>query len=175
MGFRPAASFVWLEATQDQPVRQEGRRSPEVRPVAPAEVRPFLERSAFLAASRGYLPHSWKYYPCALAYQEWLVGCATLLGLGPAGDLRALLVVGRPQRNQGEFGIDFLEGTEEDMEILLRHALALSEDRRVVEAEVPRAGELAAPALAVFRKLGFPAWYGYEEDMFVLERTLAAP
>jgi hypothetical protein len=70
------------------------------------------------------------------------------------------------------FGVDFLDGEEEDCETLLRHALHLARDRRVLQAPVAKWGDQVAPALPLFRGLGFQAWNGFDEDIFVYERTL---
>jgi hypothetical protein len=55
---------------------------------------------------------------------------------------------------------------------LLRHALHLARDRRALQASVAKWGDQVAPALALFRRLGFEAWNGFAEDIFVYERTL---
>jgi len=68
--------------------------------------------------------------------------------------------------------VDFLDGQEEDCDTLLRHALHLARDRRVLQAPVAKWGDQVAPALPLFRGLGFQAWNGFDEDIFVYERTL---
>jgi hypothetical protein len=55
---------------------------------------------------------------------------------------------------------------------LLRHALYLARERSVVQTPVPKFAGQVAPALALFRRLGFEAWNGFDEDIFVYEHKL---
>ena len=156
----------------NRPRVQPARLSDLVQEIPQDEAAAFVSGSQFLATAHGYFPQGWKFYPYSLAPQLALDKMQHLLGIRRAGRLAALLCAGRPSRGAGEFGIDFLDGDEEACEVLLRHALGLARERRVVQAPVPKFADLVAPALALFRRLGFEAWNGFDEDIFVYERSL---
>jgi GNAT superfamily N-acetyltransferase len=169
-GFRRVAGYVFLEAGPESPARAAGRRGEAVESVPVDEAAAFVAASQFLAAAQGHFPHGWTFYPFARGPEQVLAGMQHVLGVRRAGRLSALLCSSRPARGTATFGVDFLDGNAEDCEILLRHALHLASQSRMVEASVPKWGDQAAPALPLFRRLGFHAWYDYNEDMFVYER-----
>jgi GNAT superfamily N-acetyltransferase len=170
-GFTRTAGFVYQEATRDSAAWSFARAADHVEAVSPAVAEEFMASSPFLAAAHGHLPHGWKFYPFALGPQVALAGMQRILGLRDGGRVEALLCSARP-RASGEFSVDFLDGDPLGCEVLLRHALNLASDRRSMWAMVPKWGAEAAPALDVFRKLDFHAWYNGDEDVLLYERGL---
>jgi ribosomal protein S18 acetylase RimI-like enzyme len=171
-GFRRVAGFVYLEAGPESPARAAAEPSDLVEDVPADEAAAFVAGSRFLAAAQGYFPQGWKYYPFSLGPEVALGHVGQMLGIRRAGRLAALLCVGRSYRSEDEFCVDFLDGDEAGCELLLRHALHLARSRRMLQAPVPKWAGQAAPALALFRRLGFAAWNDFEVDVFVYEREL---
>ena len=171
-GFRRLAGFVYLEATTESPVWATAQPSDRVEEVPLDEAAAFVAGSPFLAAAQGYFPQGWKFYPFSLGAETAFKRLQHCLGIRRAGRLAALLSASLPSGREGQFGVDFLDGEEEACDVLLRHVLHLARDRRALQASVPKWGDQVAPALALFRRLGFQAWNDFAEDIFVYERTL---
>jgi hypothetical protein len=169
-GFTRAASYVYLEAGLDAPVRLVGHPSNRVTKVSTEEAITFIHNSDFLKVAQGHFPHGWKFYPFARDPGAVLSKMEARIGIRESGRLIALLCVGRTLRHEGEYTIDFIDGAPEAIEELLVHALHLARDQRVVELMTPKWGTKEAPALPILCKLGFESWNGFEADAFVYER-----
>ncbi len=169
-GFTRAASYVYLEAGPDAPVRRTGYPSKRVVEVSSEEAISFIRNSDFLKVAQGHFPHGWKFYPFTRDPGAVLSKMEALIGIREAGHLSGLLCAGQPLRHEGEYTIDFIDGTPEAIEELLVHALHLARDQRVVELMAPKWKTKEAPALPILRKLGFESWNDFEADVFVYER-----
>jgi GNAT superfamily N-acetyltransferase len=165
-GFTRAASFVYLEAGPDAPVRRMGHPSKRIVEVSSEEAITFIHNSDFLKVAQGHFPHGWKSYPFARDPGAVLSKMEALIGIRESGRLLGLLCAGQPLR---QYTIDFVDGAPEAIEELLVHALYLARDQRVVELMAPK-WEEEAPALPILRKLGFESWNDFEADAFVYER-----
>jgi len=171
-GFRRTADFVYLEARADAPARGRAQPSARVVEASPREAAAFIAGSAALALGRGFLPQGWRFHPFTRSPEMALAAMAHLLGIRRAGQLAALLCLGKSMHGPQVASIGFLEGEPDDMIELARHTLHLAAATRYVEAMAPRQGETAAPALDVLLKLGFVVWNDGREDVFVYERAL---
>ena len=169
-GFTRAASFVYLEAGPDAPVRRTGHPSKRVVEVSSEEAISFIRNSDFLKVAQGHFPHGWKFYPFARDPGAVLSKMEALIGIRESGRLLGLLCAGQPLRHEGEYTIDFIDGAPEAIEELLVHALHLAQDYRVVELMAPKWKTKEAPALPILRKLGFESWNNFLPDVFVYER-----
>ncbi len=167
-GLAPVASFIYCEA--EAPVQAQS--SSRAVGVDPAEALAFIGRSRFLEFGRGFFPHGWRFYPYALDPQLALGQMRHLLGVHRAGQLAALLCIGRPTHGPDTFSIDFLDGEPDAMVELARHAFHLAGSASHIEAMVPGDAESVAPALAVLRDLGLSVWNDGQADVFVYERSL---
>ena len=168
-GFTRAASYVYLEAGPDAPVRRMGHPSKRVVEVPSEEAITFIHNSDFLKVAQGHFPHGWKFYPFARDPGAVLSKMEDLIGIRESGRLLGLLCAGQSLRHEGEYTIDFIDGAPGAIEELLVHALYIARDQRVVELMAPK-WEEEAPALPVLRKLGFESWNDFEADVFVYER-----
>jgi len=171
MGFSRIASFVFLEARPESDVRSTAQPSGRCQVVAPDEAMAFARGSRFLDASGGRLPRGWTFYPYAPEPRRALVEGHELIGIRDRGRLVALSAIARSLQFDGEMAIDFLEGSDEALEELVRHLLALARPGDVVQAMLPRSDGAEAPALGVLARLGFPSWNGLAPDVFVYERV----
>jgi len=170
-GFRKAASYVYIEAGRNAPVRQEGHPSSRVFAVAPEKGIPFIRDSQFLQVAHGHYPHGWKFYPFERDPKRVLSKMRLVLGIREGGQFIGLLCVGKSLRHEGEFTIDFIDGRTDATTELLRHALHLAAEHRVVEMMVPKNEAAQAPVLRILQQMGFAAWNDFEPDVFVYERT----
>ncbi|MBU0490570.1 MAG: GNAT family N-acetyltransferase [Chloroflexi bacterium] len=175
-GFARAASLVYLEAGDASPARSEARAAAHVVDISVAEATAFIRDSAFLAVSRGWFPVGWKFYPFDLGAGVALAPPRTqhLVGIREGDRLVALLCARDQDRAPGDLTINYVDGPAQHVETLIRHALYLALDRRVVDTMVPRWGDETGPALAVFQRLGFTAWYEFQADVFVYEQEIGA-
>jgi RimJ/RimL family protein N-acetyltransferase len=171
-GFTRVASYVYLEADPDAPVRRVGRPSNRIVEVAPREAIPFINGSDFLQVAHGHFPHGWKFYPFKRDPGAVLAKMRHSFGIRESGRLLGLLCVGRSLRHEGEYTIDFIDGEPEAIEELLVHALHLARDYRVVELMAPKSEGKESPALPILHKLGFESWNDFQADVFVYERAL---
>lgn len=169
LGFVRVASFVYLEAGRDHPARRAAQPSPQVAPAPPAEAIAYIQQSKSLQVARGWFSHSWKFYPFALGPEAVLSKMEHVLGIRRDGELTALLCAGQPQRGQGEFSLDYLDGDPDGVAALLRHALYLARERTIVEVSVPRWGQEQTSVLGALRRLDFTVWNDWAEDVFVYE------
>ena len=169
-GFTRAASYVYLEAGPDAPVRRTGHLSKRVVEVSSEEAIPFIRNSDFLKVAQGHFPHGWKFYPFGRDPRAVVAKMRNLIGVRESGQLIGLLCAGHSLRHEGEYTIDFIDGAPEAIEELLVHALHLAQDYRVVELMAPKWKTKEAPALPILRKLGFESWNDFEADAFVYER-----
>lgn len=107
-GFKPVVGFAYAEGKPAAvlPHAQPSRRVLEVRREEAAE---FVAASRSLAVGRGYLPHSWRFYPFDRGPQLALAHMERLLGIRAGGRLAALLCVGdRSVHGEASFSFDFL-------------------------------------------------------------------
>ncbi len=169
-GFQKVASYVYIEAGNDAPVKREGRRSASVFPVTPKEAIPFIRDSQFLHASNGHFPHGWKFYPYERDPKQVLSKMEHVLGIKEEDRLIALLCVGKSLRHEGEFTIDFIDGRLDALEDLLRHGLYLAAQHQVVEMMAPKDETAQAPILSILKRMGFAVWNDFAPDVFVYER-----
>ena len=169
-GFTRAASYVYLEAGPNAPVRRIGHPFKRVVEVSSEEAIPFIHHSNFLKVAQGHFPHGWKFYPVARDASTVVAKMQNLIGIRESGCLIGLLCAGQPLRHEGEYTIDFIDGAPKAIEELLIHTLDLARDQRVVELMAPKWGTEEAPALPILRKLGFESWNDFEADVFVYER-----
>ncbi len=171
-GFRRVVSFVYLECPAQSPAWAAASPSDRVENVPVGEAAAFVAGSRFLAVTNGYFPQGWMFYPFSLGPALALGGRQHLLGTRREGQLTALLVAGRSSHGDTNFGVDFLDGDEEECETLLRHTLHIAREWSAMAARVPKLGDQVAPALPLFRQLGFEARNGFEADIFVYEHAL---
>ncbi len=170
-GFRKVASYVYLEAERSAAVRREGRPSSRVFEVTTEEAIPFIRNSEFLRAAHGHFPHGWKFYPFERDPKLILSKMEHLLGIQESDRLIGLLCVGESLRQEQEFTIDFVDGRVGTVEELLRHAIHLAAEYRVVEMMVPKDEAAQAPAIPILERMGFAAWNEFIPDVFLYERT----
>jgi len=172
-GFTRAASFVYCEASATE-LRDEATGSEAgVISIPPDEALAFIQRSRFLQVSRGFFPHSWRFYPFALGPETILREMRYLLGIRRDGELAALLCAGKSAHGPRSFSVDFLDGNPDAMKALARHAVRLAGSEAQLEAMTPRGGDTATPSLVILRDLGMNVWNEGREDVFVYERALA--
>ena len=169
-GFRKVASYVYIEATHDAAVRQEGRSGNRVQQVPLEEAIEFILNSKFFHASHGHFPNGWKFYPFKHDPGLVLSKMQTVLGIKEEGRLIGLLCVGGSFRSDGECTINFIDGRLDAIEELLRHVLHLAVHAHNVAIMLPMSEDARPPALPIIRQMGFAAWKEFAPDVFVYER-----
>ncbi len=150
----------------------QARAAEDVVRVSSAEAAAYIDRSAFLARSRGFFPRNWRFYPYALGPEQPLAQMTHLLGLRRDGQLAALACIGAGEAAPTALALNFLDGSPEDMAILARHVLSLA-GGAPVEAMAPAADSGSNALLEVLSGLGFAPWNDFATDVFVYERPVA--
>jgi len=172
-GFERQASFLLAEASLSSPARAAAELSPAVSPVPLDEARAWILGSPALAKSHGFLPQGWKFWPIARAGLTAWPSFDKAVGLRAGdGSLRSLLVVCQPDHGPRETTIDFADGPLEDLDTLVRHALALYPGIKTIQVMVPRSDEKTAALLQTVTALEFDVWRHGEPDVFVYERAV---
>jgi len=168
-GFEEVARFTNLGGEKTTSAWSAARPSDRVCEVPLAQAVQFVRRSQSLKIGRGFVPHGWTFYPFDRAPEGALRGAPHLLGVRDGGRLVGLLAGGYPR--QGElYPIHFLEGSEEAVEILVRHALHLAGSCRYVDLMAP-GGENDLGLFAALTQLGLKPWAKTTPDVFVFERA----
>ena len=168
-GFEEVARFTNLGGEKTTSAWSAARPSDRVCEVPLAQAVQFVRRSQSLKIGRGFVPHGWTFYPFDRAPEGALRGAPHLLGVRDGGRLLGLLAGGYPR--QGElYPIHFLEGSEEAVEVLVRHALHLAGSCRYVDLMAP-GGENDLGLFAALTQLGLKPWAKTTPDVFVFERA----
>jgi GNAT superfamily N-acetyltransferase len=171
-GFERVASFAYCMAEAGA-ASTRAVFSPEVEQVSVSEAVTFVASSEALRLGRGFLPHSWRFYPFARGPEIALGHMEHLLGVRKGGILTALLCIGDQTPHGSEsFSIDFLAGAQEAAAVLVRHALSVARAGKYVEAMAPCEEGRSSVALPVLRDLGFEVWNDGAADVFVYEKDL---
>jgi RimJ/RimL family protein N-acetyltransferase len=174
-GFQKQASFILAEATQDSPARSYAALSPAVITVPTNEARERILESSALSMSGGFMPQGWKFWPVSRPGVSAWPPFDTACGLrDKGGSLRSLLVVCQPDHGTEQIAIDFADGTPEDLDVLLRHALATYPGAKFVEAMVPAHQTVHTALLESLIALEFDVWRHGDPDVFVYERPVEA-
>jgi ribosomal protein S18 acetylase RimI-like enzyme len=174
-GFERQASFVLAEATLDSPARSYARLSPAVLAVPFDEARAHIQKSDVISMGNGFMPQGWKFWPVTRPGVSAWPPFDTALGLRDSnGSLRSLLVVCQPDHGAEQVSIDFADGTPEDLDILLKHALATYPGAKFMEVMVPAHETTHTALLESLIALEFDVWRHGDPDVFVYERPVEA-
>ena len=167
--FVRAAGFVVLEAHAEGAPHAQARAAEHVLLVSRAEAAAYIDRSAFLERSHGFLPRNWRFYPYALGPERPLAQMTHLLGIRRGDRLAALACIGAGEASPTALALNFLDGSPEDVATLARQVLSLA-DGATVEAMAPAGDSHGNPLLEVLSGLGFSPWNDFATDVFVYER-----
>lgn len=172
-GFRREATFILAEAMLESPARSYAVFSPSVAAVPFDEARTWIRCSSALAMGNGFLPQGWKFWPATRADVSAWPPFKAAFGLRDKnGALRSLLVACQPDHGADTIAIDFGEGSPEDLDILLRHALAVYPGANCIEVMVPAREKEHTPLLDALTALEFDVWRHGEPDVYVYERPV---
>jgi len=175
-GFERLASFILAEARLNNPARAAAELSPLASPVSFDEARAWILRSAFITKSRGFLSQGWKFWPVSRPGVVAWPPFAKAIGLRAGnGSLRSLLVACQPDHGPHEVTIDFADGPLEDLDVLVRHALALYPGIKTIQAMIPAGDDVSTALLQTVTALEFDVWRHGEPDVFVYERAVGQP
>lgn len=175
-GFERQASFILAEAALNTPARAAAELSPLVSPVSFDEARAWLLHSDFLARSHGFVPQGWKFWPASRPGVTAWPPFDTAIGLrSESGSLRSLLVVCHPDHGPREISIDTADGSLEDLDLLIRHALALYPGVKTIQTMIPAGDGAPTALLQTVTALEFDVWRHGEPDVFVYERAVDQP
>lgn len=172
-GFRHHATFILAEAPLDTPARTCARTSPAVVSVPLPEAQSYILASQVMKMSNGFLPQGWKFWPIARPeiVTTWPPIDRTFGLRSSDGSLRALAVSCAPDHGADNVSIDFLDGSPEDAEVLVRHLLAACPGAVNVQAMIPAQGERHTVLLETLTALSFNLWRHGEPDVLVYERS----
>jgi GNAT superfamily N-acetyltransferase len=170
------ASFILAEAKLDGPARSTAELSPSVSAVPFDEARAWILGSTSIVKSCGFLSQGWKFWPVARpGVVAWPPFHAAVGIRSGDGSLRSLLVICRPDHGPGEAAIDFADGSPEDLDVLVRHALALYPGAKYIQTMVPASQAVHTNLLETVTGLEFDVWHHGEPDVFVYERAVEQP
>ncbi len=169
-GFQEIAWFTNLGAENETPTWPQAQRSNRVVTVPLAEAVEFVRGSRSLLVGRGFTSAGWTFYPFDRAPDGALRLSAHLLGVRDGTRLVGLFAGGYAR--QGHlYPVHFLEGSEEAIEILLRHAFHLAVGCRYIDMMTPGGMDSGLPSVPVALKLGLKTWVETTPDVLVFERT----
>lgn len=167
------ASFILAEAKLDSPARSAAELSSQVSAVPFDEARAWILGSASVKMSCGFLSQGWKFWPVARpGVLMWPPFDAAIGIHATDGSLRSLLVVCRPDHGPAEASIDFADGNPGDLDILIRHVLALYPGAKYIETMVPAGQTVHTNLLETVTGLEFDVWRHGEPDVFVYEHEV---
>ena len=167
------ASFILAEAKLDGPARSAAELSSQVSAVPFDEARAWILGSASVKMSCGFLSQGWKFWPVARpGVLMWPPFDAAIGTHATDGSLRSLLVVCRPDHGPAEASIDFADGNPGDLDILIRHVLALYPGAKYIETMVPAGQTVHTNLLETVTGLEFDVWRHGEPDVFVYEHEV---
>jgi GNAT superfamily N-acetyltransferase len=170
------ASFILAEAKLDSPARSTAELSPLVSAVPFDEARAWILTSASITKSCGFLPQGWKFWPVARpGVVAWPTFDTAVSIRSGNGSLCGLLVVCRPDHGPAEASIDFADGSPENLDVLVRHALALYPGARYLQTMIPAGQAIHTNLLETVTGLEFDVWRHGEPDVFVYERVVEQP
>jgi GNAT superfamily N-acetyltransferase len=171
--FVRVASFILAEAKLEGPARSTAKPSPLVCAVTFDEARAWILGSASITKSCGFLSQGWKFWPVARpGAVAWPAFDAALGIRSDDGSLRSLLVVCHPDHGPDEASIDFADGSPRDLDVLIRHALALYPGTKYIQTMIPAGQSVHTDLLETVTGLEFDVWRHGEPDVFVYERTV---
>jgi ribosomal protein S18 acetylase RimI-like enzyme len=166
-------SFILAEAKLDGPARSTAELSPLVSAVPFDEARAWILRSASITKSCGFLSQGWKFWPVARpGVVAWPPFDAAISIRADDGSLRSLLVICHPDHGPSEASIDFADGSPLDLDVLIRHALALYPGTKYIQTMIPAGQSVHTDLLETVTGLEFDVWRHGEPDVFVYERTV---
>ena len=167
------ASFILAETKLDGPARSTAEMSPQVSAVPFDEARAWILGSASIKMSAGFLSQGWKFWPVARPGVLMWPPFDAAVGIHAVdGSLRSLLVVCRPDHGPAEASIDFADGNPGDLDILIRHVLALYPGAKYVQTMIPAGQTVHTNLLETVTGLEFDVWRHGEPDVFVYEREV---
>lgn len=170
------ASFILAEAKLDGPARSTAELSPRVSAVPFDEARAWILGSASIKMSCGFLSQGWKFWPVARPGVLMWPPFDAAIGIHSGdGSLRSLLVVCRPDHGSGEATVDFADGSPRDLDVLVRHALALYPGATYIQTMIPASQAVHTNLLEMVTGLEFDVWRHGEPDVFVYERRVEQP
>jgi GNAT superfamily N-acetyltransferase len=171
--FQRVTSFILAEAKLDGPARSTAELSPQVSAVPFDEARAWILGSASITKSCGFLSQGWKFWPVARpGAVAWPAFNAALGIRSDDGSLGSLLVVCHPDHGPDEASIDFADGSPRDLDVLIRHALALYPGTKYIQTMIPAGQSVHTDLLETVTGLEFDVWHHGEPDVFVYEREV---
>jgi len=170
-GFVEVAQFDWYGVQADRFAWEEDRNASDVVELPPEECLSYVLDSDFLAAAAGHLPHGWIFYPLDRATPRLLQGARDCIGIRRNGHLAGVLV-GGPSQGGEVYSVDFADGDQEAVEILLRHVRFFLRMSRTVELMCPCTSPGDLPLMEALVSLGIGPRHGCESSVVLLELTL---
>lgn len=173
-GFAVVTGFVYMELPASRPRHGDALEASDVRPVSITEAEAYIARSRFMTLGRGFLPLGWRFHPFADSPEQALGRMTRILGLARDGRWVGMACTGQGEAGPRAIAINFLEGDEDAMRVLVRHILHLS-DGAPIETMVPATEHEAHRELAVLSELGFRTFFDARPDVSVYERQAERP
>ncbi len=174
-GFQKQASFILAEALLNGPARSYAALSPSVVAVPFDEARARILKSPVLLMSGGFLSQGWKFWPVSRPGVSAWPAFNAAFGLRDKNSaLQSLVVVGQPDHGAREISIGFVDGTPEDLEVLLRHTLAAYPGAKSIQVMIPAHQTVHTVLLESLTALEFDVWRHGDPDVFVYERPVEA-
>ena len=172
-GFKRQASFVLAEADRESPARAAASLSADVVSIPFDEARAWVLKSKVLTAGAGFMSQGWKFWPVARPGITAWPPLEKAVGLRRQdGSIGSLLLVCRPDHDERETSIDFVDGDPEGIEVLVTHTLAIYAGAKNIVAMIPAGGATPGGLLQTVTALEFNVWQHGDPDVFVYELPL---
>jgi N-acetylglutamate synthase-like GNAT family acetyltransferase len=144
------------------------------------EALEFIEKSQFLAISKGFIPAGWKIYPFELVKGKFSEKIEHISGIRKEGKINSLICFSKipykPPGKSPEFDnytlVLFLDGQPDEMNKLLNYVLASGKEHHFISAMIPRFQGREAKALQIFKSCEFKSWNNFNEDSFLYVKEL---
>jgi len=167
-GFQVVGSFSYLERPCDVAPPEIMPGSASIRPISETETVEFVSHSEFLLLAQRRFPRGWRFFPFDHDPLEATARLECRLGIGDMGALKAAVCI-RQSPNHGKWAtINFLDGDEVAMQVLLNHALQLYAGKNLSMMVPIHLGQ-HAPVLGLLRDNGFKSWSEFKPDVFAYE------
>ena len=170
-GFSLAASFSYLESPGDHPPIEDGMTNLILRPPAPEELIPYIDRSTFLEQSKRRFPRGWKFVPFDRNPAEAVARLEYTLSAWNGSSMEGAVCLRQKPPSEGWVTMNFLDGSEAAMTALI-HQLMHDYQGIPLQVMVPHPETGPAAAFSFLLDCGFTSWSGGKADVFLYEMPL---
>jgi len=171
-GFIKFTSFVYCEKEIEQNDLVPHIDFSCIEKIQIEEALEFIEKSQFLAISKGFIPAGWKIYPFELIKGKFSEKIEHIFGTRKEGKISSLICFSKSPEFDNYTLVLFLDGQPDEMNKLLAYALASGKEHYFISSMIPNSQGEEAKALQIFKSFKFKFWNNLIEDSFLYVKEL---